>query len=65
MLIRVAWDSHPHRLRIDGPHSHRVVRLGWFDTLPAGLLTATCTDGDRIDLLTIPRTPPQRPRGRP
>jgi hypothetical protein len=59
MLVRAAWDSHPHRLRIDGPHSHRVVRLGWFDSLPAGLLTATCANGERIDLLTVPPHTPE------
>jgi hypothetical protein len=31
-----------------------VVRLSWFDTLPAGLLTAIYADGRRVDLLTVP-----------
>ena len=31
----------------------RVVRLGWFETMPAGLLTATARAG-RTDLLTVP-----------
>jgi hypothetical protein len=68
MLRRADWDSHPHRLRIDDPAidsadsgkanggaaAGRVVRLGWFDTMPAGLLTALRADGGRIDLLTVP-----------
>jgi hypothetical protein len=63
MLRRADWDSHPRRLRIDDPAIDsadtnrgvgRVVRLGWFDTMPAGLLTATSADGRRTDLLTIP-----------
>jgi hypothetical protein len=53
------WDSHPRRLRIDEPRTPRPgpgrrVRLGWFDTMPAGLLTALCADGQRVDLLTVP-----------
>jgi hypothetical protein len=54
MLGTAGWDSRPRRLRVDGPAASRVVRLGWFDTLPAGLLTATCADGQRIDLLVVP-----------
>jgi hypothetical protein len=64
MLRRVDWDSHPRRLRVDGPGTNlagvagsatdRVVRLGWFDTVPAGLLTATCASGRRADLLVVP-----------
>lgn len=55
VLLPVAdWDSHPRRIRVDGPAGTRVVRLSWFDTLPAGLLTALCADGRRVDLLTVP-----------
>lgn len=54
MLPVADWDSHPRRLRVDGPDDTRVVRLSWFDTLPAGLLTAIWPDGQRIDLLTVP-----------
>ena len=44
MLGRVGWDaSRPRRLRVDGPAGSRVVRLGWFGTMPAGLLTATAS----------------------
>jgi hypothetical protein len=69
MLRRADWDSHPRRLRIDDPAldsadtgnadtggaaAGRVVRLGWFNSMPAGLLTAICADGQRTDLLTVP-----------
>lgn len=55
ILLRVAdWDSRPRRLRVDGPTAAQVVRLSWFDTLPAGLLTALCDDDRRVDLLTVP-----------
>jgi Family of unknown function (DUF5994) len=48
------WDaSRPRRLRVDGPAGSRVVRLGWFKTMPAGLLIATNRAG-RTDLVTIP-----------
>jgi Family of unknown function (DUF5994) len=54
MLGRAGWDaSRPGRLRVDGPAGSRVVRLGWFETMPAGLLIATARAG-RTDLLTVP-----------
>ncbi len=54
MLGRAGWDaSRPRRLRLDDPAGGRTVRLGWFQTMPAGLLTATARAG-RTDLLTIP-----------
>ena len=54
MLGRAGWDdSRPRRLRVDGPAGSRVVRLGWFQTMPAGLLTAIARAG-RTDLLTVP-----------
>jgi hypothetical protein len=54
MLGWAGWDaSRPSRLRVDGPAGSRVVRLGWFETMPAGLLTATARAG-RTDLLTVP-----------
>jgi hypothetical protein len=31
-----------------------VLRLGYFASQPAGLLTAQCEDGDRVDLLVVP-----------
>lgn len=64
MLGKADWNSHPYRLRIDDPGidradsggaaAGRVVRLGWFDSMPTGLLTALCADGRRIDLVTVP-----------
>ncbi|XVQ11592.1 DUF5994 family protein [Spirillospora sp. CA-255316] len=55
VMLRVAdWDGRPRRLCVDGPAGARVVRLSWFDTLPAGLLTAIYADGGRVDLLTVP-----------
>jgi hypothetical protein len=57
-MLRVSdWDSRPRRLRVEGVEGltdTRVVRLSWFDTLPAGLLTAIYVDGYRVDLLTVP-----------
>ena len=54
MLGRAGWDaSRPRRLRVDGPAGSRVIRLGWFETMPAGLLTAIARGG-RTDLLTVP-----------
>ena len=55
MLGTADWNaSRPHRLRVDGPAGSRVVRLGWFATMPAGLLTALSANGERTDLVTIP-----------
>jgi Family of unknown function (DUF5994) len=55
MLGMADWNSsRPRRLRVDGPSGRRVVRLGWFSTMPVGLLTATSGSGQRTDLLTIP-----------
>jgi hypothetical protein len=54
MLGTAGWDaSRPRRVRVDGPAGSRTVRLGWFETMPAGLLIATARAG-RTDLLTIP-----------
>lgn len=54
MLGRAGWDARrPRRLRVDGPAGSRVIRLGWFETMPAGLLTAIGRAG-RTDLLTVP-----------
>jgi hypothetical protein len=58
ILLRVSdWGSRPRRLRIEGVEGltdTRVVRLSWFDTLPAGRLIAIYADGHRVDLLTVP-----------
>jgi hypothetical protein len=44
------WDSQPHRLGVAG----RVLRVGYFVSQPANLLTAICVDGARVDLLVVP-----------
>jgi hypothetical protein len=49
MLGYAGWSSRPLRLAVAG----RVIRLGWFTSLPAGLLTAICVDRDRVDLLVV------------
>jgi Family of unknown function (DUF5994) len=55
LLGTAGWDaSRPRRLRVDGPAGSRVVRLGWFATMPAGLLTAISARDERTDLVTIP-----------
>jgi hypothetical protein len=55
MLGAAGWDgSKPRRLRVDGPAGDRVVRLGWFDSMPRGLLTAISVRDQRTDLVTVP-----------
>jgi Family of unknown function (DUF5994) len=55
LLGTAGWDpSTLRRLRVDGPAGSRVVRLGWFDTMPAGLLIAISAGEERTDLVTIP-----------
>jgi uncharacterized protein DUF5994 len=44
------WGSHPRRLGVAG----RILRLGYFTSQPADLLTAFCANGDRVDLLVVP-----------
>ncbi|MCX4391202.1 DUF5994 family protein [Micromonospora peucetia] len=44
------WDDNPRHLAIAG----RVLRLGYFASQPATLLTAICLNDDRIDLLVVP-----------
>jgi len=54
MLGAADWNaSRPSRLRA-GEGGRRVVRLGWFASMPAGLLTAISASGQRTDLVTIP-----------
>ena len=54
MLGAAGWNAgKPRRLRMSEAGS-RVVRLGWFATMPAGLLTAIHAGGQRTDLVTIP-----------
>ncbi|MER7419469.1 DUF5994 family protein [Micromonospora peucetia] len=45
-----AWDDNPRQLAI----YRRVLRLGYFTSQPATLLTAICLNDDRIDLLVVP-----------
>lgn len=55
MLGMADWDlSRPRQLRVDGPAGSRTVWLGWFATMPAGLVTTTSARGQRTDLLTVP-----------
>jgi hypothetical protein len=55
MLGTAGWDaSRPSRLRVASAAGHRVVRLGWFATMPVGLLTAISATGQRTDLVTVP-----------
>jgi hypothetical protein len=54
MLGTADWNaSRPSRLRVDEA-GRRAVRLGWFASMPAGLLTAISASGERTDLVTIP-----------
>ncbi len=55
MLGTGDWDaSRPRLLSFPASPGRRVVKLGWFDSMPAGLLTAISASGERIDLVTIP-----------
>jgi Family of unknown function (DUF5994) len=55
MLGTADWDaSRPSRVGVGGPAGGRVVRVGWFASMPAGLLTAIFASGQRTDLVTIP-----------
>lgn len=55
VLSASGWDSQPRRLQV----ADRVLRLGYFTSQPASLLTALCDNGDRVDLLIVaPDTEP-------
>jgi hypothetical protein len=55
MLGTGDWDApRPRLLTFPAPQGRRVVKLGWFDSMPAGLLTAISASGERTDLVTIP-----------
>lgn len=55
MLGTADWNaSRPRQLYLGGPAARRVVKLGWFDTMLGGLLTAISASGERTDLVTIP-----------
>ena len=61
MLGDAGWDaSRPRRMKVAGPAGSRVVRLGWFATMPAGLLTAISANGQRTDLVTVPQQTGER-----
>jgi hypothetical protein len=49
VLSAEGWTSHPRRIGVDG----RVVRVGYFASQPATLLTALSGDGNRVDLLVV------------
>jgi hypothetical protein len=50
VLSTDGWDVHPRRLDVAG----RVLRLSYFTSQPAALLTALCGDtGERVDLLVV------------
>jgi Family of unknown function (DUF5994) len=50
ILAASGWNNQPRRLGING----RVVRLGYYSSQPANLLTALCDNGQRVDLLVVP-----------
>ncbi|HWD78274.1 MAG TPA: DUF5994 family protein [Kribbella sp.] len=51
MLASGDWESHPRRLAVNG----RLVRLGYFNSQPPGLLIALSGGADaRVDLAVIP-----------
>jgi hypothetical protein len=55
MLGTGDWDAtRPRLLPLPAPAGRRVVKLGWFDSMPAGLLTAISASGERTDLVTVP-----------
>jgi len=55
MLGTGDWDAtRPPLLSFPTSRGRRVVKLGWFDSMPAGLLTAISASGERTDLVTIP-----------
>ncbi len=52
LLNAAAWDLPHPRLAAAG---HRTVRLGWYTSQPAGLVTVIgASGGDRFDLLVVP-----------
>lgn len=55
VLGTTGWGNlRPRMLRIAGPAATRVIRLRWFEAMPAGLLIAICSDGRLLNLLTVP-----------
>jgi len=55
MLGTGDWDgTRPRLLSIPASRGRRVVKLGWFDSMPVGLLTAISARGERTGLVPIP-----------
>jgi hypothetical protein len=55
LLGTADWNSsRPRLLYLSSPKGSRVVKVGWFATMPAGLLTAISASGQRADLVTVP-----------
>jgi hypothetical protein len=54
LLSNKGWDDQPRRLVVAG----RLLRLSYFTSQPAALLTALCDNGRRIDLLIVPPDTP-------
>ena len=50
MLSAAGWSRRPHDIDVDD----RVVSLGYFSDQPASLLTASCADGDSVELMVVP-----------
>jgi hypothetical protein len=50
ILSSSSWEPRPRRLAVND----RILRLAYFASQPAGLLTALCDNGQRVDLLVVP-----------
>jgi hypothetical protein len=49
ILSAAGWDSRPRRIQV----ASRSVRVGYFDSQPASLLTALTDHDERVDLLVV------------
>jgi hypothetical protein len=49
LLSADGWADHPRHVRVGG----RTIRLSFYASQPASLLTATCDGGERVDLLIV------------
>ena len=66
MLGMADWDSsRPRRLRIDGPAGRRVVRLGWFATMPPACSPRPARAASEPICSSSPRIPASRRPRRP
>ena len=51
LLLSISgWQPRPRRLTVND----RILRLAYFASQPAALLTALCHNGERVDLLVVP-----------